>query len=61
MINWENLANDLIDNLCDEIGVYKTIEALWDIGLNEKDLYEDLKFDSEDILHVLAKRGIREC
>ena len=50
---FEMIANELIDERCDGIGVIPTIVFLLDLGLTRADLVE-LKFDEEDIEEAMG-------
>ena len=49
---FEMIANALINERCEGIGVIQTIVFLLDLGLTREDLVE-LKFDQEDIDEAL--------
>ena len=51
-INYEELANDLIDRLCEIIDVEEVIEWFLDQGYNEHQLIA-LQFDKNDIKRIL--------
>jgi hypothetical protein len=47
-LNYKQLANDLIDHLCDATSIGETIRALISMGW-DNDYLIDLGFDQEDI------------
>ena len=54
MIDYEDLANDLLDDTCDEIGDLKTIEFLKSCGYSKEDLCKELKFSEPDVDMIYA-------
>ena len=54
MMNWEQLAQVLIDYLCEAFSVEETITLLFKIGC-KKELLICLGFDEEDITNALEE------
>lgn len=52
IVNYEQLANILLDKVCNHEGIFETVGFLFDIGYTREELLE-LGFDNDTIWQII--------